>query len=1130
MTQAEVGARRAVETLMDSMDRRLRNPAGLVVRVWGYLLVLFAGIMHIVFGALGATATQIAVWLAVYLAYLLLLEFARRRISRYYDNILFRSLRILFNLGLITWLIAISPNARPILWLFYVIPIFAAIVYFTEPIRAILTLVGAVTGLFIGSVMLADETPLTIGQYCITAAVLSGLSFGMWWLFESARLGSSRQADMARKLHHTLDLETLVVEVVEISARLSGAERSLIIIVDPQSQRYITHTGIGFNLREGRSVEELAQKCTVLRDGRPFETNDVVSAFRQESLYIQFFHCKPRSILAEPLFSKDGRVLGVLNVAHDSPGRFDRITRDLIRQISYQVGSAVENCLSYRQARLREAKHREVSKKLAAAITEEEIATLAVTEARALVPIADGSVLHRFEPRTDELHPWAVSDFSSTDRANGLDGELHPWTASHIDPALLGRSVMRMGVGVAGHALELSDPILVPDVTQHPWFVKSAQVTEFTSLMVAALTEPEKGGPLGTLSLHSKQKAAFKAEDEVALVSLVHQAALALAKVRSFNAWKQHGGAMKRIFDEVRLWNVELEEEQLCEQIVQSAQKVLGFEMARIRLLDPGTDELITVATAGIPAEDAVALKRHRTPRMALEPLLSPEFKAESSYFIRHGHDVWTKIPSEHFYTPAHPDYQRGWQQDDALLTPLMGQSDTMIGLLTVDLPESGAAPLPQTIEALGVFASAATWAIERARSRRRLRDQHRRVEDFMNAVSDELAKSRDVKAVGEVVVQIGAKLLSAEGCSLYLVRDRGLELKHSSYLTGTSYIGRRKPISSAPQCGLTAWVAATGQIVRSNNGEHEALPAWSGEKDQLRYLPSGECRSLLIIPVRTSNQITIGVLSLENKKLVNGLGSFNEDDERRLLYLAKQLAQALEAIDRYDAIAKWERRGLEDDLHELINWYHSGVVLWIDSLNQWLDRNKYDRAKALMPSLMRHAHTAINELKTIHTAVISEDRELEDVAHALRNMADAWSKRATWLDDGRSLLIDVNCPEGIELPAPLRGTFLRVASGAVANAIMHSGALRDPNIHIRVSVELSDDLAVLRVTDNGRGQEYLNEGYGITRMRQLVRQLNDEAKIQSEFNIDSVLNTGTTVTISARLSAQRLAQKSEQT
>jgi signal transduction histidine kinase len=66
----------------------------------------------------------------------------------------------------------------------------------------------------------------------------------------------------------------------------------------------------------------------------------------------------------------------------------------------------------------------------------------------------------------------------------------------------------------------------------------------------------------------------------------------------------------------------------------------------------------------------------------------------------------------------------------------------------------------------------------------------------------------------------------------------------------------------------------------------------------------------------------------------------------------------------------------------------------------------------------------------------------------------------------------------------------VRITSGALMNAIRHSGFLSNPNVVIKISVNQINDHIRLIVQDNGCGAKKIEPGYGIRRMRDLVRSI----------------------------------------
>ena len=1111
-----VGASKAAMYIMGSFDRRLRDPARLLVRFWGYLLWIFVFYL-LVFDVSQnsvslANAWPVTIWLVAYFGYLSALEISRAKWVQFYDTTQYRITRILINLGFITWLVFTFPASRQVLAFFYTIPIFASVVYFSSKNWVgIFVFILAAIGLYASGIYLTDP-PLNGLQYLLILLGLFLLSYGLYLLYHKA-LSSSGQFSQIQVLLRTLDRQELVNHALHYAIQLTGATHSLVILFDPEREEYIAHAMKGFELQAGTSIENVAKECNVLASGEPFECQDMVMAFNDNTIYSKHFTCNPRSVLAEPLFNSDGRVVGVLNVAHDAPGQFERINKSQFHHFCGLVSASVANALSYRRARLNEIRSHKLDNRLLNSNIESDIMRIIFEDAHMLIPQADRYVIHRFMPKTEDL--VAASMF--------CEGELEPWIWAPDDIA---KDPVKMsyGVGIAGHSLALKESILVHDVCQHPWYIQTPDSDFIKSLLVAPLYDPSDDDLFGTISIFSSTPKTFTLDDEINLASLSYQGSMALARIKQFVAWKEQGGAMKRIFDEMRLLDVDVSEEVLCQKIASIATKILGFEIARIRLLEFNTNLLKTVAISGVPDKVADELLQDEVPVSVLDPFLIEEYRAERSYLIPNDDEDWQAVAKEFLYIPEQTlKKQTGWRAYDALLTPLMSQSGYMIGLLSLDLPREGTIPQPQVIEAIGVFSSTVAWTLELARTQRRLTEQQRRTWTFLGSLGPELARTRDFQSVGELVVQFGAKVLSAEGCSLYIVRQghqEEIELTHSSYLAGTSFIGRKKPVTGYDKCGLTSWVAYTGKELCLNNGEHEFHPAWAGEVGHLEHLPSRRCHSLLVVPVKNLKGEVIAVISLENKRTSAGLKNFDEEDLARLSLLAKQFAHAWDVIGQYEIVQKWERKGIEDDLHDIINWYHSGVVLGIDALAEWMRRENYSKANEILPSLLRHSRTTINELKTVHTDLISNALEAETLKLSMKRMIDAWARRVTLKYDSR-LQVILRCPDKVDVPVAIRNSLVRIASGAIANSILHSGIVERPNTHILVEIKEKGDWLRMNIVDNGIGMKKVNPGFGITRMHNLTNQLQKVGVQKAKFNIRSTPGEGTVVSVKLQIAPQ---------
>lgn len=1102
------GADKAAMDILRTSDPRLRDRAGLFIRISGFVILLLVLYLSI-FGVFKENVVLVQAWSVVYFLYLTLLELARWVIKSYYDKPWFRTVRISINLIFVSWLLTISPDGRYLVGFLFVVPIFATIAYFHHKKWAILSVfIFSLVGSYLGGILFSKGNPLTMVQFGLIAMGLGFLSYGFYWFLSNTIFGSDILSNIAEQLYQTLDLHVLIANIIELSMHISRAERSLVIITDPENREYIDDIRCGFDLRDGISMADVAKKCIVLDTGEPFECPDMEAFFNNQNIYTKYFTCHPKSVLAIPLFDSAGRLLGVLNVAHDKRNYFNSVSKSLMFDLSHMVSNAVENCLTHRQVKLREAKGRIVNEELTEASSEKEIATILIDAIKQLIPKADHCVLHQFVPTTETLHP--ISPVQG--------GELTAWNWSpgkYANPP----SSLEFGVGIAGHALKLKQSILVNDVDKHPWFVRTSSSTQIKSLLVAPLFDPSRSDLYGTLSISSQELGAFTYDDETSLVSLAHQGSSALVRVKSFAMWRGQGGIMKKIFDDIRDIPAGVSEDDLCSHMVRSATKLLGFHIARIRLLDSKGEHLVTKDVYGIPKKDAKKLIGNSIPFHILKPFFRKKYKAGQSYLIPDNNRQWRKVADNYFYIPPESfNKKTGWKAYTALLTPMFDQHGILIGLLTLDLPKTGTLHVQQVIEPIDVFASTWARAIEMARTQQRIEEQLRRQRSFIDAISAELAKGHDLQAVGEVVVQIGAKLFSAEGCNLYYLNDSVIKLTHSTYLSGTFYIGRSKPVTDHEKCGLAAWVASHGEVLLFNNEEFRSHPAWSGEADHLRYLPSKRCQSLLTAPIFNKDSKVVGVISLENKKTSKGFKDFDEDDKQRLVYLSNEFAKALETIGHYENIRQWERKGIEDDLHELINWYHSGVVAWVDAMDEWLQRDEMENVKKLMPDLRRHAHTTVDELKTIHTNMVSKCLEADNLKDALELMIEAWASRVIQkYEYGIELPIDLDCPDDLDLPVSVRNTLLRIIMEAFSNAILHSGILENPQISIVVKAQKSGDKIILVVSDTGKGVDPITPGYGVSRIQDLTRQLNGMG-VQAQSVIESKLGRGTKVSVILQL------------
>src|ERR1700761_5882327 len=152
--------------------------------------------------------------------------------------------------------------------------------------------------------------------------------------------------------------------------------------------------------------------------------------------------------------------------------------------------------------------------------------------------------------------------------------------------------------------------------------------------------------------------------------------------------------------------------------VAQAVVDQLGFGAAVVNLCQPG--DLCEVAAVAGPDEVGQALLGTRAPMANFRRLLDGCEPWGELRFLDHRKDnglsrgvaAWSP-PGE---TRDEPD---AWHPEDILLAPLYAPDQTLIGVLSVDIPVDGRRPGPARRRLLEQFAAHAALAIEHCRGHR---------------------------------------------------------------------------------------------------------------------------------------------------------------------------------------------------------------------------------------------------------------------------------------------------------------------------------------------------------------------------------------------------------------------------
>ena len=308
--------------------------------------------------------------------------------------------------------------------------------------------------------------------------------------------------DVADVVNSTLDLDTILQRIATLIRRVIDYEIFAILLVNEKTQDLRFRFAIGHTPETiERTRIKIGQGVTgqaVLRR-EPVLVNDVKDA----STYIAALP-HVRSELAIPLIIKN-RVIGVIDIEAPQPNYFTEEHARLLTVVASRIAIGIENARLYTRTS-RQAKTlallNEISQELTSILNVDELLRRVGELLTKIIDYQMFSILLVDPTETKLVHRFSIR----------FNESIH---LKHDVP---------IGAGLVGYAAQHKTPVLVPDVTQDPRYLKLNPETR-SELAVPLIY---KGKVLGVMDLeHTKRR--FFNEDHMRTVStLAAQLAIAI--------------------------------------------------------------------------------------------------------------------------------------------------------------------------------------------------------------------------------------------------------------------------------------------------------------------------------------------------------------------------------------------------------------------------------------------------------------------------------------------------------------------------------------------------------------------------------------------------------------------------
>jgi PAS domain S-box-containing protein len=456
-------------------------------------------------------------------------------------------------------------------------------------------------------------------------------------------------------------------------------------------------------------------------------------------------------------------------------------------------------------------------------------------------------------------------------------------------------------MGVQGRVLRTGKPALIDDVDQDPDYISAVEDTRSE----VAVPIRYAGDVVGVMNLESRQVRAFNAEQLRYLGALADQAAIAIGNAQAFEEQQlarrranRRAMQLTRIAEISRSFRTDQPLEATLEDIAYAIQEVADFNIVLFSVVED--DLLRRVAAAGMPLVEFERARQLPVSLSTVDRFVKDEYRISHSYFIPAGQsELWMDLDYYDFRPPAvdRPDHSEddAWQIQDALLSPLHGSDNQIIGMLSVDQPLDGKRPSRPRIETLEIFANQAATAIENAK----LYQEANRRASLLRLSSQIGRRFSAILDPDELLAEVVDLIRDAFGYSQVFIYelDEGAGVLTLRSGTGEAASART---ATGPQLEpdsktVVGWVAAHSEPKLVNNLQESA---------DFKPNPHGlNSASELAIGLRNGDH-NWGVLDVHSDRKL----AFSDDDVFVLQTLSDQLAIALENSRLFDDSLRRER------------------------------------------------------------------------------------------------------------------------------------------------------------------------------------------------------------------------------
>jgi len=320
--------------------------------------------------------------------------------------------------------------------------------------------------------------------------------------------------DISRQIATLDSLDAVLDELVSVAAEQTNAERATLYLEDPEAGELYSRIAHGLKRSEIRLGRDEGLAGAVFMSGRGEIVDDAYADDRFKARFDSETGFQTKSLLAAPIRSPKGAVIGVVQVLNKKDGLFDQQDLDVVEAITAQCAITLQSLQlieRMEKTQARESAFMNVVSDITSELELPKLLNKVMSEATRLLN-AERSTLFLNDAKTDELFSYVGA---------GLDQQLRLPNSDGIAGAVF----------TSGQSINI--PYAYADLRFNPGYDR--QTGFFTRSILCVPVSNKTGEIIGVTQVLNKIGGPFTDDDEHRLRAFTAQISIGLENAKLFD-------------------------------------------------------------------------------------------------------------------------------------------------------------------------------------------------------------------------------------------------------------------------------------------------------------------------------------------------------------------------------------------------------------------------------------------------------------------------------------------------------------------------------------------------------------------------------------------------------------------